>query len=559
VRASGTVAQLGGDELVVLLSETRVPVTAEAMARKKEGARRVVHLECLVPVGVGRRRTPCASVEVLTFTDRVHHMCVLCAEKPVHAAAMDACRCGAPETLRAYARLEADLSRRQMLGGIAAVMGMFAGFGLAPEHARGQAGGHRPLLLTNLRLFDGRTTRLREDADVLIEGARISALPPRGQGPEDAQRVDCGGRAVIPGLIDAHWHATLCAIGEAAALTSDPAYVHLVAANAAGGTLRRGFTTVRDVGGPSFALKRAIDEGHVEGPRIFPSGAMISQTSGHGDFRMVHELPRSANRPLSHAEEIGVSAIADGADAVLMRAREQLMKGASQLKLMAGGGVSSLYDPLEVPQYFERELRAAVEAAADWGTYVCVHAYSTEAVRRAIRAGVRCIEHGQLVDEDTVRMMADEGVAWSLQPFLSDQDANPKPLELQRQQQQRVAEGTVRAYEWAEKHGIHTAFGTDILFNPAGLPRHGAQLAKITRFRAPLEALRQATGAAGDLLALSGERAPYPGAVGVIETGAMADLLVVDGDPETSLDFLIEPDTSLRAIIKGGTFARNRL
>jgi imidazolonepropionase-like amidohydrolase len=473
---------------------------------------------------------------------------------------MDACKCGSPETLRAYARIEADISRREMLGGSAAVMAMFAGFNLAPDSARAQAGGATPpILLTNLRLFDGRTAQMRDGLDVLIEGDRIIALPPLGQGPAEARRVDCGGRAVIPGLIDAHWHATLCGIGELAALSADPAYVHLVAAKTAGDTLRRGFTTVRDVGGPSFALARAIDEGLVEGPRFFPSGAMISQTSGHGDFRMTHELPRAANRPLSHAEEIGVSAIADGEDMVLMRAREQLMKGASQLKIMAGGGVSSLYDPLEAPQYFERELRAAVDAAADWGTYVCAHVYSTAGVRRAITAGVKCIEHGQLVDEDTVRLMADEGVAWSLQPFLFDQDANPKPLESQRQQQQLIAEGTRRAYEWADKYGIQSAFGTDILFNPPGLQRHGAQLAKITQFHAPLDALRQATGSASDILAMSGDRAPYPGPVGVIEPGAMADMLVVDGDPETTLDFLIDPDTNLQAIMKGGQFIRNRL
>jgi len=188
-----------------------------------------------------------------------------------------------------------------------------------------------------------------------------------------------------------------------------------------------------------------------------------------------------------------------------------------------------------------------------------VHVYSTEGVRRAISAGVKCIEHGQLVDEDTVRMMADEGVAWSLQPFLYDQDANPKPLESQRQQQQMIAEGSRRAYEWADKHGVLTGFGTDILFNPAGLSRHGAQLAKITQFHAPLDALHQATGAASDILAMSGDRAPYAGAVGVIEEGAMADILVVDGDPEESLDFLIDPETGLRAIMKGGAFARNTL
>ena len=488
-------------------------------------------------------------------------MCMVCDARAAGWPAIDACKCGAPATRRAFARIEADLTRREMAGGIAAVAALFAGFAMAPDAARGQAAGRspRPILLTGLRLYDGRVSRLREGVDVLVEGDRIAALPPRGQGPAEALRVDCGGRAVIPGLIDAHWHATLCAVDELTAMTADPAYLHLAAARAAGDTLTRGFTTVRDVGGPAFALKRAIDEGLVAGPRVFPSGAMISQTSGHGDSRLIHELPRAANRPLSHVEEIGVAAIADGEDAVLTRVREQLMKGASQIKLMAGGGVSSPYDPLEAPQYFERELRTAVEAAADWGTYVCVHVYSAEGARRAIRAGVRCIEHGQLVDEDTVRMMADAGVAWSLQPFLFDADANPKPLEAQREEQWRIAEGTVRAYEWAEKHGILTAFGTDILFNPAGLARHGAQLAKITRFRAPLDALHQATGAAGDVLAMSGDRAPYPGPVGVIEPGAMADLLVVDGDPGASLDFLIDPDAGLAAIMKGGAFARNRL
>jgi imidazolonepropionase-like amidohydrolase len=156
-------------------------------------------------------------------------------------------------------------------------------------------------------------------------------------------------------------------------------------------------------------------------------------------------------------------------------------------------------------------------------------------------------------------MMADEGVAWSLQPFLIDEDTNPKPTELQRQQQRQVAEGTERAYEWAEKHGVRTCFGTDILFNPGNLHRHGAHLEKITRFRSPLDTLRMATGAAGDILAMSGERAPAPGPVGVIAEGAMADLLVVEGDPETELGFLLDPDGGIAAIMKDGAFVRSAL
>ena len=151
----------------------------------------------------------------------------------------------------------------------------------------------------------------------------------------------------------------------------------------------RGFTSVRDVGGPSFGVKRAIDEGVIAGPRIYPSGALISQTSGHGDFRQLFELPRTPTTSLSRGERLGVGAIADGVDEVLRATREQLMKGASQIKVMAGGGIASGYDPIDVTQYSQAEIEAAVGAAADWGTYVAVHAYTPRAIQRSIAAGVR--------------------------------------------------------------------------------------------------------------------------------------------------------------------------
>jgi imidazolonepropionase-like amidohydrolase len=479
-------------------------------------------------------------------------MCVNCISiRSSQAADAAHCRCGAPETLAAYRRIEADLSRRQMIGGMAAVLGMFAGFGLAPGYGRAQTP-PAPLLLSNLKLFDGRNLSLRDGVSILIEAGRVSALPPEGQGPPDAERIDCGGLTVIPGLIDAHWHATLAGIGQLTAMTADIGYVHLVAAKEAGATLRRGFTTVRDVGGPSFALKRAIDEAIVEGPRIFPSGAMISQTSGHGDFRLLNELPRAANDGLSYTEKAGLAAIADGADAVLMRTREQLMRGASQIKVMAGGGVSSLHDPLDAPQYTERELHAAVEAASDWGTYVCAHVYTPEGITRSIRAGIRCIEHGQLTDENAVRMMADEDIWWSLQPFFGDEDANVKTDPGARADQARVATGTEHAYRLALEHKVRVAFGTDILMAPNATGSQGRQLAKLTRFMSPLEVLRMATGANGELLAMSGARAPYDGKLGVVEPGAFADLLVVEGDILRDLSFLADTEKSLRLILKGG-------
>ncbi|WP_246032933.1 metal-dependent hydrolase family protein [Falsirhodobacter xinxiangensis] len=386
-------------------------------------------------------------------------MCRVCFETA--PGKLQFCHCGSPDTLAAMRRIEADISRRQMIGGMAAVVGMFAGFGLAP--VRAQAAG-RPLLLTNLRFFDGHDPVLKSGMDILIDGDRIAALPAVGQGPADAERIDCGGRTVIPGLIDSHWHTTLAAISQIAALTQDIGFVHLMAGKEAGDTLMRGFTTVRDVGGPAFGLQAAVDRGVVTGPRIFPSGAILSQTSGHGDFRFQNSLPMMPSDPADYATRQGMTALADGAPEVLRRTREQLMKGASQIKISAGGGVASAYDPLESLQFTEAEMRAAVDAASDWGTYVCAHVYTSAGIRRCITAGVRSIEHGQLADEDTVRMMADNGTWWSIQPFLADKDANtytdPKAVAAQR----TVAEGTVRAFEFAEKHGVNWAFGTDILY-----------------------------------------------------------------------------------------------
>jgi imidazolonepropionase-like amidohydrolase len=226
---------------------------------------------------------------------------------------------------------------------------------------------------TNVRVFDGTSDTLSEPTAVTIDDERIASI---GDAPNDGAHIDASGHTMIPGLIDAHWHSTLAAISMVEIVTSDPRYVMLRAADQARKTLLRGFTTIRDVGGPSFALKRAIDEGLVQGPRIFPSGAMITQTSGHGDFRAPMELPRDPSKPLSAVEQIGISAIADGVDEVLRAARQQLMLGATQVKLLAGGGAESPQDPLDATQYTEPEIRAAVDAAANWGTYVTVHAYT---------------------------------------------------------------------------------------------------------------------------------------------------------------------------------------
>lgn len=480
-------------------------------------------------------------------------MCRVCFEPSANNGQLHFCHCGSPDTLAAMRRIEADISRRQMMGGMAAVVGMFAGFGLAPRHGWAQVPG-RPMLLTNLKLFDGTNLSVQSGREILIEGGRIAAMPTAGQGPEDAERIDCGGRTVIPGLIDCHWHATLVGVSQIAAMTQDIGFVHLMAGKEAGETLMRGFTTVRDVGGPAFGLQAAVDRGVVAGPRIFPAGAILSQTSGHGDFRFQNSLPMMPSDPADYATRQGMTALADGVPEVLRRTREQLMKGASQIKIVAGGGVASSYDPLESLQFTEEEMRAAVDAATDWGTYVCAHVYTSAGIKRCINAGVRSIEHGQLADEDTVRLMANAGTWWSIQPFLADEDSNtytdPKAVAAQK----AVADGTVQAFEWADKHKVDWAFGTDILYG--GGAAQGRHLAKLARFMSPLSALHRATGAAGQLLAMSGERAPYDGRLGIIAEGALADLLVVDGDVEASLDWLADT-ANLRVIMKGGRIVKD--
>jgi len=483
---------------------------------------------------------------------------VCCENIKSTSAFMNRCRCGAPETQAVLKRIEADISRRGFLGGTAAVISMFAGFGLAPTELRAQTPG-RPTLLTNLRFFDGTTLAMQKGRDILIEGGRITALPNAGTGPQDAEVIDCGGRAVTPGLIDCHWHTTLVSVSQIAALTQDIALVHLISGQEAGATLMRGFTTVRDAGGPAFGLKMAIDRNVVVGPRIFPSGAMISQTSGHGDFRLLNTLPRMPGNAPDYTEQTGVAAIADGEAEVLRRAREQLMKGASQVKIMAGGGVTSLYDPLDTAQFLEEEMRAAVRAAADWGTYVCSHVYTPQGIQRALRAGVKSIEHGHLADLETVRMMREEGAWWSIQPFLQDKDSNPRSNAIQQLKAEAVAKGTERAFEMGRAEGVNMAFGTDILMNPGASKSQGRQLAKLTRFMPPLEALRMATGNAGKLLALSGPRDPYQGRLGIIAEGALADILVWDGKPETDLDFLDDPANTLRLVMKDGRIYRKQL
>jgi imidazolonepropionase-like amidohydrolase len=422
---------------------------------------------------------------------------------------------------------------------------------------------HSPItIFRNVRVFPGHGDVLTGPFDVRVDGATIDSITPADTATapaEGATVIDGAGRVLMPGLIDAHWHAAFAAVSTMEALTADIGYIHIVAAREAERTLMRGFTSVRDAGGPTFALKRAIDEGIVAGPRIFPSGAFITQTAGHGDFRLRYEVPRDPCGHLSHIEMVGGSSIADGADQVLRAVREQLMLGATQIKLMAGGGIASMYDPIDVTEYTEREMRAAVDAAENWGTYVMVHAYTSRAIAQAIRAGVRCIEHGQLADEATVALMAEHDVWWSLQPFLDDEDAIPTSSPSGRAKQLEVSAGTDNAYELARKHGVRVGWGTDTLFDAGLATKQGKQLAKMTRWFTSAEVLTMATSGNAELLALSGPRHPYPGVLGKVAEGAWADLLLVDGDPLADITLLADPEPSLSVIMQNGVVRKNVL
>jgi len=415
-------------------------------------------------------------------------------------------------------------------------------------------------LFQNVRIFDGKAALLSAPSNVLIRGNIIERISTAPIAAEPGVTVIAGnGRTLMPGLIDAHWHAMLIRPNPAQAISGDVGYNNIAAGVEATDTLMRGFTTVRDVGGPVFGVKAAIDAGLIAGPRIYPSGAVITVTSGHGDFRQLSELPRTIGGMLSRMEQIGASMIADSPDEVRVRVREQLMQGASQIKLTAGGGVSSPFSPTDVSTFTEAELRAAVEAAENWGTYVTVHAFTPAAIQRSIAAGVKCIEHGFLMDEATARLIADSGVWLSTQPLPEALRQGFPPGSVQRAKADEVWPGIARTYELARRYKLKTAWGTDVLFSQVLAQQQGAILASLVRWYSPAEALAMATETNAELLALSGKRNPYPGKLGVVEQGALADLLLVDGNPLENIDLIADPAKNFKIIMKDGRVYKNAL
>lgn len=401
------------------------------------------------------------------------------------------------------------------------------------------------LVVRGARLFDSHAGVLRPGTTIVVEGDRIAAVTQEPIAVDDAARViDAGGRAVLPGLIDAHVHVAATS-HDLAGLALQPA--SLIAAQSSQllrAMLRRGFTTVRDAGGADHGLREAVAQGLFEGPRLVIAGQPISQTGGHADMR-----PRGVRGPMFCAcAGLGlVGAIADGVAEVRRAVREQVRQGADHIKIMAGGGVASPTDPLEGTQFSIDELRAAVEEAEAAGLYALAHAYSPRAVTRAVQAGVRSIEHGNLIDEATAREMKRCGayLVPTLATYAALADEGQRlgwsPAMLAKLQQ--VADRGVQAVRIAHAEGVPIAFGTDLLGHMHA--RQNTEFVLRAPALPPLELLQGATCIAARLMGRERE-------LGLVAPGALADLLIVDGDPSATLDMLVAPETGIRLLMQGG-------
>jgi imidazolonepropionase-like amidohydrolase len=381
------------------------------------------------------------------------------------------------------------------------------------------------IIFANCAVLDGARNERREDHNVLVEGGQIREVSDRPISSATAETVDLKGRTLMPGLIDAHVH--VIAVDQMLARLSERpvSLVTLQAARVLEGTLQRGFTTIRDAGGADGGLAEAVEEGLVRGPRIFPSGQALSQTGGHGDLR---PRTRSVSVVACACCEggAGLARIADGVAECRRAARDELRKGATQIKIMASGGVASPYDPVWNLQYSEEEVRAIVEEARGWHTYVMAHAYSPEAIRRSIDFGVRSIEHGNLIDRATAENVA--GADAFVVPTLVIFDAMHRfgrelgfP-EVSLSKLGDVREAGLRSLEILQAAGVRIGFGTDLL---GPMHRHQSREFVIrAEAMAPFDIIRSATTVNAELLNRGGE-------FGVVAPGARADLIAVDGNP----------------------------
>ena len=409
------------------------------------------------------------------------------------------------------------------------------------------------LLITDATLLDLEAGTLHAGSSVRVDGDRIVEVAPGRtltptHGPA-ARRIDARGATVMPGLIDAHVHAILTTL-DLGALAHRPATrLGIEAKEVLEGMLRRGFTTVRDAGGLDRGIAEALDAGLVRGPRVFRSGRVLSQTGGHGDTH-----PPTDDPHLCAGDVVSTlfAHIADGPDAVRRAVREELKGGAHQVKVMAGGGVATPSDPIDMVQYTSEEIRAAVQEAASRRTYAFAHAYVPDAIVQAVEAGVRSIEHGNLLDERAAVVMAQHGtflvptlVVYEQIAALGSQWGFPADSLAKLDQVQAAGK---RAIRLALDAGVRVGFGTDLLGETH--PAQARELLLRADVQTPVDVLRSATLVNADLLGRTGE-------LGVIAPGATADLLLVDGNPLEDLAVLARPEGPW-LVVRGGEVAVDR-
>lgn len=415
-------------------------------------------------------------------------------------------------------------------------------------------------IIKNANLFDGRNEELIKNATIVIENNLIKEITTEEINENDFDKViDAEGRTVIPGLVDAHVHIGLSdTFGNIDKMTYDE--IAIRSAKIAEEMLLRGFTTVRDVGSSTVGLKKCIDEGYATGPRIFPSNAAISQTCGHSDYRQNRAQRRTILGEEAPIMRSGAFKVADGVPEVLKATREQLFMGASQIKIMAGGGASSIYDPLDTNQYTLEELKAIVQAAADYGTYVCAHIHTAPSMLRAAEAGVKCFEHASLMTEEVAKVIAEKDI-WVCSQYgtamLIAERKIPLDSELLYQKTERAGKGIVKHVDSIKKYNIKSVFGTDLI---GPIEVHEKQLGEFSarkKFFGSYEGLKHATGNAHELFKLCTYQNPYPeGKVGVLEEGSFADLIIVEGNPVENLDIITNKD-NMKLIMKDGKVYKN--
>jgi imidazolonepropionase-like amidohydrolase len=407
------------------------------------------------------------------------------------------------------------------------------------------------LLFENARVLDAAAGVLRDACSVLVDGDRIVELGGGALRAAGARRIDLAGRTLMPGLIDAHVHCAITTLNLAAMMTKPTTLVAHEAGRVLSGMLRRGFTTVRDAGGADYGLAQAVERGLVEGPRIFYSGRVLSQTGGHGDFTPREDAPRLC---ACQVHSSAFSHVADGVPAVRKAAREELRRGAAQVKIMASGGVASPSDPIWNLQYSAEEMRAIVEEAEGWRTYAMAHAYTPEAIRRAVEAGVRTIEHGNLIDRPTAERMRAKNaylVPTLVTYFALDELGGKLGFPAVSQAKVKdVLDRGLASLEIARAAGVPIGFGTDLLGETHDQQSREFEIR--ARVLPPADVIRSATLVNAEILNRSGE-------LGVVAPGALADLLVVDGDPLANLALLAEPEKHLLAVVKAGHFVVDRL